>query len=227
MATEAAAADAGAAPKKGGKKLLIIILAVVVLLAAAGGGALFFLKKSAADEEGEAEAAAPGKPKKVAKRDPNAKPVFVPLDAFTVNLADRDNDKFGQVTLSLEVVDAKAGETVKAFMPIIRNNILMVLSHKTSAELLEPEGKKRLSHEILVETARALGIDVPSMPRKAAAAAAAQAPAAPKPKAADADAEEEEEAAASLSPRRLVRMQTEALAASPVKAVHYASFIIQ
>jgi flagellar FliL protein len=33
-------------------------------------------------------------------------------------------------------------------MPAMRNNILMLLAHKTSAELLEREGKAKLAEEI-------------------------------------------------------------------------------
>jgi len=164
MATEAPAADA-AAPKKSKKKLFIIV-GVVLALALAGGGALFFLKKKqAAEGEGEDSHAAPAAA--AGKRDLKAKPVFLPLDQFTVNLADRDADRYAQLNIVFELTDDKSADVVKNFMPIIRNNILMLLSHKTAADLFEKSGKQTLSNEILVETAKALGLDAPQTALKA------------------------------------------------------------
>jgi flagellar FliL protein len=171
-----AAAVEGAVPVKAGKKkLIIVVVAVLLLLAAAGGGVVYWLKAKAhaaqeaedADAEDGAEpahaqaAAAP-------KRDPKAVPVFVPLENFTVNLADRDADRYAQIGISLELSDAKAGEKIKVFMPAIRNNILMVLAHKRSSDLLERSGKEKLAEEVLRETERALGLEaaVPGAPKK-------------------------------------------------------------
>jgi flagellar FliL protein len=155
-----AAAVEGAVPAKAGKKKLIVVLAVVLLLLAAGGGVVFWLKAKAhaAAEAEEAEDAA-----EVAhaapKRDPKAVPIFVPLDPFTVNLADREAERYAQIGISLELADTKAGDRIKVFMPAIRNNILMVLAHKRSSDLLERAGKEKLADEVLRETERALGVE--------------------------------------------------------------------
>jgi len=161
-----AAAVEGAVPVKAGKKkLVIIIVAVLLLLAAAGGGLVFWLKAKAQAaqaedaEEGSAVAQAAAAP----KRDPKVVPVFVSLDNFTVNLADREAERYAQIGISLELNDAKAGEKIKVFMPAIRNNILMVLAHKRSSDLLERSGKEKLAEEVLRETERALGLE-PAMP---------------------------------------------------------------
>jgi flagellar protein FliL len=158
-----AAAVEGAVPVKAGKKKLIVILvAVLLLLAAAGGGVVFWLKskahaaQEAEDAEGTAE---PAGTRASAKRDPKAVPVFVPLDNFTVNLADREAERYAQIGISLELNDPKAGERIKLFMPAIRNNILMVLAHKRSSDLLERAGKEKLADEVLRETERALGLE--------------------------------------------------------------------
>ena len=78
-------------------------------------------------------------------------PVFVPLDNFTVNLADREAERYAQIGISLELTDAKAGERIKVFMPAIRNNILMVLAHKRSPTCWNA----RASCEVLREIRRA------------------------------------------------------------------------
>ncbi len=163
----AAAADAGDAPKKGSKKLIIIIVAVVLLLAIAGGAAFFLMKKKAAeDEEGDgAEASGHAKPKAEAVHKPHKKeaghpPVYVPLDPFTVNLADRDQDRYAQVGITLEVDEQKTADEMKGYMPAIRAAILLVLSHKTAADLLAREGKEQLAEEIMREAVRPMGIEI-------------------------------------------------------------------
>ena len=158
-----AAAIEGAVPAKAGRKKLIVMLAVVLLLLAAGGGGVVFWLKARAHAAAEAEDADDGAPVAqagaAAKRDPKAVPVFVPLDSFTVNLADREADRYAQIGMSLELADPKAGERIKLFMPAIRNNILMVLAHKRSSDLLERAGKEKLAEEVLRETERALGFE--------------------------------------------------------------------
>ena len=161
-----AAIDANEAPpvaKGNKKKLLIIVIAVALLLAAAGGGLLWVMKKraaaAAADGGGGTEAThaedrhAHGGP-----------PTDVPLDPFTVNLADRDSERYAQVGMTLELDDPEFADQVKQYMPAIRNNILMVLAHKTSAELLGREGKLQLAAEIAREVVRPMGIDVAAEP---------------------------------------------------------------
>ena len=138
-ATEASdAVPANAGPKK---KLIIIGAALAVLLAAGGGGAWYFLKKRAAaaaaaaaeaDGEGGAEQKDAAE-HKAAKADVKHAPTFVPLDPFTVNLADREAERYAQVGITLELTDAKAGDLLKPYMPAFRNNILLALGSNTVA----------------------------------------------------------------------------------------------
>jgi flagellar protein FliL len=209
-ATAAPAADAAPAPK-GKKKLFIIIGVAVLVLALAGGGAVFYLKSKAAAEAAAAEEDEGGsaaQAKAETKKDPKAVPTFVPLDPFTVNLADRDAERYAQVGVSLELADPKEADRVKNYMPAIRNNILMVLSHKTSAELLERDGKTKLAQEIRRETAKALGIEVeddePEDP----------------PKKAEADSEDEDKPVKKKKKKKVEQVL-------PVAAVHFSNFIIQ
>ena len=169
--------ETAAEPKKSKKKLFLIIGVVVLVLGLAGGGAVFYMKKKAAAEaealaEAEAEADGSAAPK-VQKRDRKAKTAFVALDTFTVNLADRDADRYAQVQLSLELNDEGATQLIKNFMPVIRNNILLVLSNKMAAELLEKDGKIKLSEEIKVDVARALGMEPPETDSQSGSAGAA------------------------------------------------------
>lgn len=158
MSAATAGADAGAAPPKGKKKLIIIIVAAVLVLALGGVGAMLMLKKKA-QAEGEDGADEPAKAA-VSKHDPKSPPVFAPLESFTVNLADKEAERYAQVGITLELDSPKTEAELKLYMPAVRNNILMLLAHKTSAELLEREGKDRLAREVARETSRGLGIEI-------------------------------------------------------------------
>ncbi len=164
----AAAVDAVEAPKQKkrlSKKLLIILIAVTVLLLTAGGAAFYVMKQraaaaaAAAAENGEETADAAGEPEKK-KKEHKGPPSFLPLDAFVVNLADRDQERYAQVGITLQIEDPKTAEELKLYMPAIRNGVLMILAHKTSAELLEREGKELLAEEIMREAVRPLGIEL-------------------------------------------------------------------
>jgi flagellar FliL protein len=146
------------------KRLLAFIVGGVLLLAAIGGGGFVVLMKKRAaasqlDGTDAEHAVAHG-----------SAPIYVPLDVFTVNLADNDAERFAQVGVTFEVEDDKAIEQVKSYLPSIRNAILLILTRKTSAGLLGAEGKEQLAREIARGAARAMGYDVP--PADAASASA-------------------------------------------------------
>ena len=150
MATEAKAKDSdteGAVKPKGSKKMLIIILAAVVLLAVIGGGAAYFLMKHDGGDEGEEDEVATEKDKKKAGKE--VMPVYVAMDAFTVNLAPENGEQYLQLILSLEVSDLKTGDKLKAYTPKLRNQVMLLLSGKKASELLPREGKEKLAAEIL------------------------------------------------------------------------------
>jgi flagellar FliL protein len=157
-ATEAVPAEA---PKS--KKKLIIILAVLLLvLGSSGAGALVYLQqqKAKALAEEEDEEVAPKAAAKEVKKDPKAAPPFFAMDPFTVNLADRDGSRYAQVSVSLELDDAKTVDLIKAYLPAIRSSVLMLLSAKTSADLIDPQGKLVLAREIQREVLKPLGVEM-------------------------------------------------------------------
>lgn len=124
-------------PKKGGSKMLIIgLVAAITLLG--GGGALAFVLMG--KKGGEAEAK---------KSEARKMPVFVDLDTFTVNLKDKEAERFLQAKLVAEVKDAAGGEMVKTLMPAVRNEILLLLGSKEAEQLSNREGKEALAKEIV------------------------------------------------------------------------------
>lgn len=137
------------APAKS-KKMLIIGLAVVLVLVLGGGGAFFYISKQRAAAEDEDDHASSAKSASHAA--PKVAPTYMPLDNMVVNLADPGGERVAQVGITLEVVDAKAVETVKAFLPTIRSAVLMLISQRKADELLSAEGKQKLAQDILRET---------------------------------------------------------------------------
>ena len=219
MSAAAPTVDAGtAAPAKKGKKKLVIMLAIALLVVlAGGGGAVFFVKKKAHDalEAQGDEGAAPAAEHAVAKHDSKHPPIFLPLDPFVVNLADKEAERYAQIGITLEVEDAKFADDMKAYMPAIRNAVLMILAHKTSAELLERSGKEKLAGQIQREAARSMGIEIEEPEDEDADAA--------KPAAGD------DEAAPKRSSRAKAKAKSKKAKAeaNPVRHVHFANFIIQ
>lgn len=149
-------------PARGKKKLLILSAIALAIVLAIAGGAVWFFKHRAA-----AEAAAAGEDEghpanhaAAAKDKPHAPPVFVALEPFVVNLADKDAERYAQIGLTLELEDPKVAEEMKLYMPAIRDAILMILAHKTSAELLDRAGKEALAAEIMRESVRPMGIEI-------------------------------------------------------------------
>jgi flagellar FliL protein len=147
------AADTAKAPAKS-KKMLIIILGAVLVLALGGGGAFFFISKQRA-AAAEGEDAVPEKA--AAHSGPKTPPAYLPLDNMVVNLADPGGEKVAQIGITLEVADAHASDTVKAFLPTIRSGVLMLISQRTAEELLSAEGKSKLAKDILREASIPFG----------------------------------------------------------------------
>jgi flagellar FliL protein len=98
--------------------------------------------------------------RKAPKREAHTPPTYMPLEPFVVNLADRDSDRYAQIGITLEIDDAKFADELKAYMPAVRNSILMILSHKTAADMLGREGKELLAAEIAREAVRPMGINI-------------------------------------------------------------------
>ena len=143
------AADAGAvAPKKSKKKMIVIAVAAVLVLALGGGAAWWFLKP--AKKQGDAKGAGAQKAFKhpEAKVDPKKPPIFVPLESFTVNLADRDYDRFLQIVIQLQVRDEKIANLLKAYDPALRHRFLFLMSTATSEMLKSPQGKQALAQQL-------------------------------------------------------------------------------
>jgi flagellar FliL protein len=217
----AAAPDAQPeAPPKKSKKKLIIILAAVLTLAGGGGGAFFYMKQkaaaaaaAAAEEDGDAPAAHDS------HKDAKAKPTYVPLEPFVVNLADKESDRFAQIGITLQVDDSHVADDMKTYMPALRNGILMILAHKSSEELLQRDGKETLAVEIMKAAAQSLGIELGDEEADPAHGKAAKDVAKESDEAADEEGKDK--------PKKAKKKKKKKPAHNPITNVLFSNFIIQ
>jgi flagellar FliL protein len=187
-------AEVTAAPPKS-KKMLLIAVAVVLILVFAGLGTVMYLNKQrAAAELGDEE-------RPVAKHVETAPPTYLPLDNMVVNLADQGGERVAQVGITLELQNAAAVEKVKQYLPTIRSDVLLLVSQRTSEELLKIEGKEKLAKDILRAVAQPFGgLD---------------------------DEEEEVETSKDGSKPKSPRKRHRAPVDQPVQRVLFSSFIVQ
>ncbi|MHB1246890.1 MAG: flagellar basal body-associated protein FliL [Sulfuriferula sp.] len=138
MAKAPPQAEAAAeAPVVKSKKPLFLILGIVVLILGGGSaGAWYFTQPKGAQH---------------AKAEPPKPPVFVNLDAFTVNLQSEDSDKFLQTAFTLQVKDDAQVEIIKLHLPQIRSRLLLLLSSQKASDILTPDGKNKLATEIITQ----------------------------------------------------------------------------
>ncbi|WP_455203267.1 flagellar basal body-associated FliL family protein [Kaarinaea lacus] len=75
---------------------------------------------------------------------------YIPLDpAFVVNFAQSDKARFLQVTAEVMTRDPLVEEQIKIHMPVIRNNLVLLLSSQTYDSVSTLEGKEALREEAL------------------------------------------------------------------------------
>ena len=125
------------APKRPAKKLILISTAALLLAGAGAGAYAFLLRKPAPGDEA------------ARKEAPRKLPNFVDLEQFTVNLADKEQDRYMQIRFSLEVGSHEAEATIKEMMPALRSEILLALGSRQAADLATREGKEALGKDIV------------------------------------------------------------------------------
>ncbi len=78
------------------------------------------------------------------------RPVTYSLDPFTVNLADKEDDRIVQVKVTLEMLDEDGFEEVVSMGAHARDTIVHILNGKQFADLQTIQGKLFLKDEITV-----------------------------------------------------------------------------
>ena len=142
----------------GSSKKLIIMIVLAVAVLAGGGGAAWFMMGSGEEEDHDTHAKADKKghdADEESEHHDEPGPV-VDLDAFVLNLADRDGLRYLKMTIKMELDRPEAETDFTAKVPAIRDALLVLLSSKESHLLKTANGKRRVRDEILTRANRVM-----------------------------------------------------------------------
>jgi flagellar FliL protein len=161
MAESAETAPVAAVPKSGGgfmEKLTNGIgIFVLALLAVVAGGfinaKLHPMPNLKLDKDGNITAVVPVAPASHGEEGGGGKPaVYYAIDPpLVVNFEDGSVVRFLQITMELMAHDQKAIDSVQKNIPLIRNNLLLLMSNRNYQSLMSREGKEKLRLEALDE----------------------------------------------------------------------------
>ncbi|MBZ9556982.1 MULTISPECIES: flagellar basal body-associated protein FliL [unclassified Modicisalibacter] len=116
---------------------------LIILISVACSAGVYFLLESRGSGAGaeSAQAAEPVEPEI---------PIFVTVKPFTVNIQSDDySQRLLYIGLSIKVADEASKDLLESHMPQVRSRLLMLLSSQNADDLVTPEGKQRLTGEIL------------------------------------------------------------------------------
>lgn len=135
------------------KKIIIFAVIGIVLIGAGIGGAMFFLKSPEVTEGEEIMTEEEMMPDEKDAIYEDLHP------AFTVNFNEESKKKFMQVYMVAKFYDMEARDQFKMHMPVVRNNLLMLMSGRDSDELSTMESKEKLRKDALM-TAQSVMQDI-------------------------------------------------------------------
>lgn len=136
----------GEEQQKPKSKLLLIIIAVLVVLLI-GGGVTAFLLMSGDDEAAAEESAEPAIQPAI---------YFDFKPPFVVNYQWKGRQRYVQISMSIMTRNPAAIETINVHMPLVRNNLVMILGSQDFEVLRTPEGKETLRQSVLEEIQKIL-----------------------------------------------------------------------
>lgn len=88
--------------------------------------------------------------KKEVKHEPV--PLYYTFDpAFVVNFTDNDHIRYLQVNIEIMTYEDSVLEVVDKYQPLIRNNLIMLLSNLTFNDITTASGKRKIREEALAE----------------------------------------------------------------------------
>ncbi|MGD8484019.1 MAG: flagellar basal body-associated FliL family protein [Thioalkalispiraceae bacterium] len=132
---------------KGGKgKIVLLVVGALLLVAIAVGATLYFSGALSGDKK---DGKASAEDQEKADFEPKVT-LYMPLQPeFVVNFEDNSVVNYMQVEMQIMAREQRALDAVKQHMPVIRNNILLLLSTQKYQEVNTPAGKEKLRAEIL------------------------------------------------------------------------------
>jgi len=127
---------AGEAKPKSNKMIIIIVAVVALVIGGAGAGVAVMMLGKKGDEKAETKESEPAKPKEAAYQE-----ITPP---FLVNYQWNGRAHYLQVTIALMSRDKDVLELVSEHMPVIRNNIMLLLAAQDFEGMRTMEGKESI-----------------------------------------------------------------------------------
>ena len=127
-------------------KLLIIIIVVVLLLMGIMGAGFFIMMNKIGGNDPQSNNNASKQASGYA--DGKLGPILS-LSNFVVNTADKGGNRYLRVKIDLEMSENEVLEEVNQKISMVKDNILMILSSKLIADIIQVEGKVALRDEII------------------------------------------------------------------------------
>ncbi|MCX5854658.1 MAG: flagellar basal body-associated FliL family protein [Deltaproteobacteria bacterium] len=126
--------EQAAEPKKKSKLKWIIMVAVALAVITSGAvaGFYFFTKTDG---------------KKASVKQPPVIAIW-PMEAFIINIADTNGERYLKLVIQLEVSEATVVPELEQLKPRLRDSILDLLTSKTYKDLMDLSGKQRLREDI-------------------------------------------------------------------------------
>lgn len=139
----------------GGKKKLIIIIVAALLVVGIAVGVTVFLMGGEDKPAAEGEAAAPAAADAAPAVDPKATPLYYKLKPeFIVNYQVGTRQRFLQVYMEVMTRDPATMEDLETHSPMLRNNMIQIMSEQNFDELRTNEGRVKLRELLTAEVKR-------------------------------------------------------------------------
>jgi len=125
-------------------KLFKTILLILAVVAATVAATAYYLNGSTAASAAVSPGGSTAAPQKAAI--PN--PIFLPLEAFTVTLHDRNSSRILYLEITIRLGDLASRGQLVEYMPEVRNRILAELSRHTPDAVQTPDGRAALTESL-------------------------------------------------------------------------------
>lgn len=139
--------DLDAKKASGNKKMIILYVVIGLLLVGVSVSTTLLLLGGNGNEGAQQEASA--EEGETAK----GEAIYLPLETMVVNFGGQGPARFLQVDIQVMTRDSEVQEAIEAHMPVIRNDLLLLLSNQSYEQVSTLEGKEKLRKQVL-ETLR-------------------------------------------------------------------------
>ncbi len=147
-------------PAKGGKGKLIAMISVgaILVIGLSIGATLYLTGAFSGDDSAEQAESGKGKKSEAKAEAKEKKPAqyFALEPEFIVNFEEQSQASFLQIKIQVMSRDQDALDALEQHMPVVRNNILLLLSGQKFEDVSTTPGKEKLRRDILKAISKVL-----------------------------------------------------------------------